>query len=124
MQIWGGIFIFYFLLLIAFSILMVFGIAKTTRGMMIPWLLCMGIGILFQLVFGLWLLGGYYIYVSFGVTYYCCQRCSEHSVWDYLSARLVMLFFEITVFWEVTPNSLVNRYRCFRGTFYLRLQGS
>jgi hypothetical protein len=65
MQIWGGIFIFYFLLLIAFSVLMLFGIAKGTRGMMIPWLLFMGIGILFQLVFGLWLLGGYYIYVSF-----------------------------------------------------------
>lgn len=64
MQTWGGIFIFYFLLLIAFSILMVIGIAKTTRGMMIPWLLCMAIGILFQLVFGLWLLGGYYIYLQ------------------------------------------------------------
>jgi len=65
MQTWGGIFIFYFLLLIAFSILMVFGIAKSNRGMMIPWLASMGIAILFQLVFGLWLLGGYYIYVSF-----------------------------------------------------------
>ncbi|PNF44159.1 hypothetical protein B7P43_G00646, partial [Cryptotermes secundus] len=67
MQTWGGIFIVYFLLLIAVSILMLFGIANSTRGMMIPWLLFMGIGILFQFVFGLWLLGGYYIYVSFSV---------------------------------------------------------
>lgn len=64
MQAWGGFFIFYLLLLIAFSILMVFGIAKTNRGMMIPWLGCMSIVILFQLVFGLWLLGGYYIYLQ------------------------------------------------------------
>jgi len=64
MQTWGGIFIFYFLLLIALSILMVFGIAKSNRGMMIPWLASMGIAILFQLVFGLWLLGGYYIYLQ------------------------------------------------------------
>ncbi|XP_023702575.1 uncharacterized protein LOC111861660 [Cryptotermes secundus] len=64
MQTWGGIFIVYFLLLIAVSILMLFGIANSTRGMMIPWLLFMGIGILFQFVFGLWLLGGYYIYLQ------------------------------------------------------------
>ncbi|GFG38290.1 hypothetical protein Cfor_08930, partial [Coptotermes formosanus] len=64
MQTWGGIFIFYFLVLIAFSILMVSGIAKSNRGMMLPWLVTMGIAILFQLVFGLWLLGGYYIYLQ------------------------------------------------------------
>jgi hypothetical protein len=70
MQTWGGIFIFYFVLLIAFSILLVFGIAKSNRGMMMPWLASMGIAILFQLVFGLWLLGGYYIYVSSYIM--CC----------------------------------------------------
>jgi hypothetical protein len=73
MQLWGGIFIFYFLVLITFSILMLFGMAEGTRGLMIPWLACMGIGILFQLVFGLWLLGGYYIYVSVGAGFYCCH---------------------------------------------------
>jgi len=79
MQTWGGIFIFYFLVLIAFSILMVFGIAKSNRGMMIPWLACMGIAILFQLVFGLWLLGGYYIYVSFYIMCLYCDLCSAYS---------------------------------------------
>lgn len=79
MQTWGGIFIFYFLLLIAFSILMVFGIAKSNRGMMIPWLASMGIAILFQLVFGLWLLGGYYIYVSFYIMCLYCDLCSGYS---------------------------------------------
>jgi hypothetical protein len=80
MQTWGGIFIFCLLLLIAFSILMVYGIAKSNRGMMIPWLASMGIAILFQLIFGLWLLGGYYIYVSFYITCLSCDLCSGCSV--------------------------------------------
>jgi hypothetical protein len=108
MQTWGGIFIFYFLLLIAVSILMVFGIARSTRGLMIPWLVCMGIVILFQLVFGLWLLGGYYIYVSVGAMYHCLQCGREEYL---LSARLVTLLFESAVFWDITLCSLVTRYR-------------
>lgn len=64
MQVWGGIFIFYFLILIVVSIVMVMGISKCNRGLLIPWLACMGLAILFQLIFGLWLLGGYYIYLQ------------------------------------------------------------
>lgn len=67
MQYWGAFFIVYFLLTIASSILLVFGIAKMIRGMMLPWLITVGILIAFQLVFGLWLVGGYYIYVSCSV---------------------------------------------------------
>lgn len=60
----GGFFIAYLLLLIAFSVCLVFGVLETNRGMMLPWMICFGIVIMFQLVFGLWLLGGYYIYLD------------------------------------------------------------
>lgn len=70
MKTFGGIFITYFLLLIAFSILMLVGLHRGTRGLMLPWMSSFGLGIAFQCIFGLWLIGGYYIYVSilyFGV---------------------------------------------------------
>jgi hypothetical protein len=60
----GAFIIFYFLLFIFTAALMVQGIRKSNRGMMLPWMIGMIIVIAFQLVFGLWLLGGYYIYVS------------------------------------------------------------
>ncbi|CAG2058005.1 unnamed protein product [Timema podura] len=64
MQAVGGFFIFYLLVLIGLSVLLMFGISKMNRGMMLPWMICFGIVILFQLIFGLWLLGGYYIYLQ------------------------------------------------------------
>ncbi|EEB17911.1 conserved hypothetical protein [Pediculus humanus corporis] len=64
MQAVGGFFILYLLLLIIFSILMVVGINTKTRGLMLPWMIGFGLVCAFQMVFSLWLLGGYYIYLN------------------------------------------------------------
>ncbi|XP_077300344.1 uncharacterized protein LOC143921092 [Arctopsyche grandis] len=64
LQVVGGIFIFFLVCLFFSSILMVVGINKMNRGMMLPWMILMFFVILLQLVFGLWLLGGYYIYLE------------------------------------------------------------
>lgn len=64
MQVVGGILIFYLLLVIISALLMVYGIKEGVRGWLLPWLITWFIVCMFQLVFGLWLLGGYYIYVS------------------------------------------------------------
>ena len=65
MQIGGGFIIFYLILLIISSGLMIHGLKEGIRGWLLPWLILWFIVCLFQLVFGLWLVGGYYIYVSF-----------------------------------------------------------
>ena len=64
MQIGGGFIIFYLILLIISSGLMIHGLKEGIRGWLLPWLILWFIVCLFQLVFGLWLVGGYYIYVS------------------------------------------------------------
>lgn len=60
----GGVILFYFLLLIGASVVLVVSLNLMNRGMMLPWLILFGVALLFQLIFGLWLIGGYYIYVS------------------------------------------------------------
>jgi hypothetical protein len=64
MQVVGGVLIVYLLLLIVSALLMVHGVREGVRGWLLPWLVGWFIVCAFQLVFGLWLLGGYYIYVS------------------------------------------------------------
>jgi hypothetical protein len=63
MQLYGGLEIVFFLLMIVFSYLMVRGMKINNRGMMLPWLFGMAFLIFLQILFGIWLLYGYYIYV-------------------------------------------------------------
>ncbi|XP_018908829.1 uncharacterized protein [Bemisia tabaci] len=54
-----------FLILMIFSaVLLVMGIHKNLRGLMLPWLGGMALVIIFQLLWSIWLLYGYYIYIQ------------------------------------------------------------
>lgn len=64
MQVIGTLLLLYFIYLIAASALLIVGMQKMNRGLMLPWMIGFAIAVLFQLVFGLWLLGGYYIYLE------------------------------------------------------------
>lgn len=65
MQVVGGFILLYFVCLIGASVVLVISLNSMNRGMMLPWMVMFGLGLVFQLIFGLWLIGGYYIYVSF-----------------------------------------------------------
>lgn len=65
MIVYGILFILYFVALCVVSYLIYYGIQIATRGWLLPWLILFGLGIFYQLLFGIWLLYGYYIYVSF-----------------------------------------------------------
>lgn len=64
MQLFGMVFVIYFLLWIGASVLMLFGISRMHRGMILPWLILMFLFVSFQAVYGIWLLYGYYIYLE------------------------------------------------------------
>ncbi|XP_055849715.1 uncharacterized protein LOC129914470 [Episyrphus balteatus] len=64
MLVYGGLYIFYFCLFIIASYLIYVAIKINTRGWLIPWLVLAGLGIVYQLLFGIWLIAGYYIYLE------------------------------------------------------------
>jgi len=85
MQVVGGVLIVYLLLLIVSALLMVHGVREGVRGWLLPWLVGWFIVCAFQLVFGLWLLGGYYIYVSLVVILATILASSDHSRHSYVT---------------------------------------
>lgn len=64
MLFWGSFYVIYLLIFIGSSYLVYFAIKIQTRGWLLPWLIQMGVIILFQFLWGIWQLYGYYIYVS------------------------------------------------------------
>lgn len=85
----GGFAVFYFCLLALFSVMLLWGVRTDIRGLMLPWMLAMGVVVLFQVMFGLWLIFGYYIYLEvvfvalcdwlwMGVNIYCMLVVRSH----------------------------------------------
>ncbi|XP_012278068.1 uncharacterized protein LOC105698408 [Orussus abietinus] len=94
MQYVGGFLIFYFLLLIVFSFLMVYGINEGVRGWLLPWLISWFVVCLFQLVFGLWLLGGYYIYLDSVFATLCDWLWMSYNIYCWLCVFSMYKIFE------------------------------
>jgi len=64
MQPAGQFVILYMLAMIVVSLLLMWGIRRDIRGLMLPWMVGMFFALLFQLMFGMWLIFGYYIYLE------------------------------------------------------------
>nr|CAH0104650.1 unnamed protein product [Daphnia galeata] len=61
MQSVGAIAILFCLAFIICSFMLVQGVRKEYRGLFFPWMICMTLVVLFQAVYGLWIIIGYYI---------------------------------------------------------------
>ncbi len=70
MQSGGAIVIIFCLVFILCSGLLVQGVRREYRGLFFPWMTCMTLVVLFQAVYGLWIIIGYYIVgFTFEVTF-------------------------------------------------------
>ena len=67
MQSAGAFVILFCLVFIASSGILVQGVKKQYRGLFFPWMICMGLVVFFQAVYGLWIIIGYYIVSSFSL---------------------------------------------------------
>ncbi|XP_017755691.1 PREDICTED: uncharacterized protein LOC108547614 [Eufriesea mexicana] len=94
MQVVGGFFICYFICLIVSGGLMVYGIKEGIRGWLLPWLILWFFLCLFQLVFGLWLIGGYYIYLDAAFAAMCNWLWMSYNIYCWLVAVSMYKVFE------------------------------
>lgn len=94
MQVVGGFLIFFFLLLIITALLMVYGIKEGIRGWLLPWLILWFIVCLFQLIFGLWLVGGYYIYLDATFAALCNWLWMTYNIYCWLVVLSMYKVFE------------------------------
>ena len=60
----GGFTVLFFIILLLASIFLCFGVMRDVRGLLLPWMVLMWVAIVFQGLFGLWLVFGYYIYLE------------------------------------------------------------
>lgn len=98
MIVYGTIWILYFMLLIVSSYFIYFAIKISTRGWLLPWLILFGFGIFYQLLFGIWLLYGYYIYVSF--PFGECRKNCHLTTFLIFSLKPLMHVSSIGVGWD------------------------
>lgn len=94
MKVVGGFFIAYFLLLIVSAFLMIYGIKEGVRGWLLPWLIQWFIVCLFQFIFGLWLLGGYYIYLQSVLATLCNWLWMSYNIYCWLCVLSMYKVFE------------------------------
>lgn len=84
MQVVGILMIIYLVLLIVSASFMIVGVTAGIRGFLLPWLILWFIVCLFQLIFGLWLLGGYYIYLDSVIATLCNWLWMSHNFYCWL----------------------------------------
>jgi len=85
----GGFVLIYFFVMIILSLMLIFGVKRDIRGLMLPWVYASYVAILFQAMYGLWMVFGYYIYLEMvfsalcnftwmGLNIYCIMVVKSH----------------------------------------------
>ena len=85
----GGFVLIYFFVMIILSVMLIFGVKRDIRGLMLPWVYASYVAILFQAMYGLWMVFGYYIYLEMvfsalcnftwmGLNIYCIMVVKSH----------------------------------------------